>query len=128
MIKFLSLAFVLFTLQVQAQGRTETASSPLRAFFKMKDSPAFGWRRVPTSFISFPGSDTQSSFSYWMGSSYTSHSENGRFRSTHLFDVLGHLRESRASVSLRKSGPLSYWRIQISPQRHRPLFIYTIPN
>jgi hypothetical protein len=127
MIKILSLAFVILAIQVQAQSR-ERASSSLRAFFKMKDSNISGWRQGTPTLVNFPGSEIQSSFSYWVGSSYTSYSENGRFRNTYLFDVQGRLRESRASVSLRKSGPLSYWRVQISPQRHRPMFIYTIPN
>jgi hypothetical protein len=128
MIKLLSLALVLLVVQLQAQNRNESAPTSLLGFFKMKESPAFAWRQVTPSLVNFQGSDTHASFSYWVGSSYTSYSENGRFSSTHLFDVQGRLRESRASVSLRKSGPLSYWRVQISPQRHRPLFIYTIPN
>jgi hypothetical protein len=63
---------------------------------------------------------------YWQGVTYTRYSEDGRFKSTYLFDVQGTLRESRASYSLKKSGILSYWRVQISPQRSRPQFIYTI--
>jgi hypothetical protein len=63
---------------------------------------------------------------YWQGMSYTRYSANGRFRSTYLFDVQGTLRESRASYSLKKTGILSNWRVQFSPQRNRPQFIYTI--
>lgn len=75
--------------------------------------------------IPFSSSMFGSAF-YWQGSLYTSYSENGRFRSAHSFDVLGNLRESKASFSLKKTGLLSYWRVQFSPQRGRPLFTYTI--
>mgnify|MGYP003575424413 FL=1 len=64
---------------------------------------------------------------YWEGLSYTSYSENGRIRSTHSFDVQGQFRETRTSFALKKNGVLSNWRIQVSSQRTRPLFVFILP-
>jgi hypothetical protein len=73
-----------------------------------------------------PAAGFFSSATYWQATSYNTYSGNGRIRTSHSFDVQGQLRESKASVSLRRTGILSYWRIQISPQRQRPQFIYVI--
>jgi hypothetical protein len=77
-------------------------------------------------FTMVASNDNVAAFSYWQGGSYTSYSENGRYSSSYSYDVLGQIRESRASYKLKKNGALSYWHIQFSPQRTRPLFVYTI--
>lgn len=96
---------------------------PIFSFFRMKGNPP-----DMRSIRSAPQLSTipYTNLSYWQGAGYTSYSENGRIRTTHLFDATGVLRETRSSISLKREGRLSYWRIQYSPQRLRPLIIYTI--
>lgn len=89
-------------------------------------TPDLRWNRTTPLFVNFYGSSIESSFSYWQGAAFTTFSRNGRIKTTNLFDVHGQLRETRSSVSLKKTGVLSYWRLQISPQRTRPLLVYTI--
>jgi hypothetical protein len=84
------------------------------------------WVRNTPMLNTFYGDQPSNAFTYWQGMTYTRYSVNGRFKSTYLFDVQGTLRESRASYSLKKSGILSYWRVQFSPQRTRSLLTYTI--
>jgi hypothetical protein len=109
-----------------AQVRDRPESPGFFSFFKMKQFPLNpGWLKSAPLFTNLPAGNIPSS-TYWEGVSYTSYSENGRFTSTHSFDVQGQLRESRASFSLKKSGVLSKWRVQFSAQRTRPLFVYTI--
>lgn len=111
---------------VAAQIKERPERPGLFSFFRMKQLPPnLRWLRNAPAFTTLPMGNLSSS-TYWQGVSYTSYSENGRFRSTHSFDVQGQLRESRASFSLRKSGTLSKWCVQLSAQRSRPLFIYTI--
>lgn len=108
-----------------AQFKERSERPGLFSFFRMKQLPPnLRWLRNAPVFTTLPMG--MSSSAYWQGVSYTSYSENGRFRSTHSFDVQGQLRESRASFSLRKSGVLSKWAVQLSAQRSRPLFVYTI--
>lgn len=93
------------------------------SFFRMKGTaPDMRSIRNAPIFSNIP----YTNLSYWHGAGFTSYSENGRIRTTHLFDATGILRETRASISLKRAGRLSYWRIQSSPQRLRPLIIYTI--
>jgi len=125
--KLLVLITTVITLHA-AQGQIQT---PLKersffSFFRMKPMRSWESMRPAAPILTNVINGNLASFSYWQGGSYTSYSENGRFRSTHSFDVQGQLRESRASFSLRSKGALSYWRIQLSAQRSRPLFIYTI--
>lgn len=109
-----------------AQIKGQSEKPGLFSFFRVKQLPPnLRWLRNAPVFTNLP-MNNRSSSTYWEGVSYTSYSENGRFRSTHSFDVLGQLRESRASFSLKKSGMLSKWCVQLSAQRSRPLFIYTI--
>lgn len=111
----------------QAQTKLRQRENSFRSFFRMKGpAPDFKSIRHTPVFVTLPAGNVFTTTSFWQGASYTSYSENGRFRSTHSFDVQGILRESRASFSLKKNGALSYWRVQFSPQRSRPLFIYTI--
>jgi hypothetical protein len=122
------LAILIFC-SVYAYGQTNPSRSKSHflSFMKFKNhGPDLRWNRTTPIFTSFVGSSLESSFSYWQGASYTTFSRNGRLRTTNLFDVHGQLRETRSSVSLKKSGVLSYWRLQISPQRTRPLLVYTI--
>ena len=110
--------------QAQVAPRKEHA---FLSFFRFKEriSPHGHLRNgAVLSFV--PAGNSQQSFTYWQGSSYTSYSENGRLRNTYCFDVQGQLRESRTTFSLKKRGVLSYWHIQFSLHRTRPLFIYTI--
>jgi hypothetical protein len=109
-----------------AQFKERSERQGLFSFFRMKPLPPnLRWLMNAPVFTTLPMGNLSSS-AYWQGVSYTSYSENGRFRSTHSFDVQGQLRESRASFSLRKSGVLSKWAVQLSAQRSRPLFTYTI--
>jgi hypothetical protein len=111
---------------LQAEAQVNQKNRTLLNFFRMKPAAHnYQWSRKAPAFAVIPAFN-QPDVSYWQGSTYTSYSENGRLRSTHSFDVQGQLRETRASFSLKKSGVLSWWRIQFSSQRNRPQFIYTI--
>jgi hypothetical protein len=125
--KLLILLLVVSFTSAGAQVKRHLRDNALISFFRIKGSvPDFkSIRRAPV-FVNIPTNNAFTTTSYWQGASYTSYSENGRFRSTHSFDVQGVLRESRASFSLKKNGALSFWRVQFSPQRSRPHFIYTI--
>lgn len=124
--KLLIPIFIMVCISAYGQAEKTDFSHPLLGFFRMKPIPPFKWIRTSPRFMQVSTNEIQNAYSYWLGAMYTSYSENGRFRTTHMFDVQGQLRESRASYSLKKNGALSYWRVQISPQRTRPLFIYTI--
>jgi hypothetical protein len=126
--KLLILILVLISFQTKGQFTRPHHSDGILGFFKMKEIPISRWKRTTPVFVTFTGSDTQSTFGYWMGSSITRYSANGRFTSTNVFDVNGQLRETRSSIRLQKKGILSSWKVQFSPQRSRPLFIYTIPD
>jgi hypothetical protein len=119
-----SLVLMLMVCAINCQAQLQSSKrNPLLSFFKMKGNPP-DLRSIRTApvFSTIP----YTNLSYWQGGGYTSYSENGRIRTTHLFDATGILRETRASISLKRAGRLSYWRIQYSPQRLRPLIIYTI--
>jgi hypothetical protein len=121
--KYIILILMTSFLSCQAQLNEPKAKRSLLSFFRMKGTPPdMRTIRTSPSFATIPYTD----HCYWQGAGYTSYSENGRIRTTHLFDVTGMLRETRSSISLRREGRLSYWRIQFSPQRNRPLIIYTI--
>ena len=92
----------------------------LKGFFRMKSKPVLQ-RRAPSIWLS-----QDHAIPYWQGSSYTDFSENGRIKTTVSFDVHGQIRESVSSINLKSTGALSYWRIQISPRRTRPMLVYTI--
>lgn len=94
--------------------------SELKGFFRMKSKPFFQ-RRSPSIVL-----QQDNGLAYWQGSSYTNFSENGRIKSTMSLDIHGQIRESFSSINLRKSGVLSYWRIQFSPKRASPVLVYTI--
>ena len=115
---------ILMACVVNCQAQLKASKRhPLLSFFRMKGTPPDMRmiRNAPT-YETIP----YTNLSYWQGAGYTSYSENGRIRTTHLFDATGILRETRSSISLKRAGRLSYWRIQYSPQRLRPLIIYTI--
>jgi hypothetical protein len=120
------LTILLIVCAVKAEAQFRIADREIPFVCDNLNSKPLRWRKLTPTLVTFPGSEVQSAFSYWQGSSYTSYSGNGRIRSTHLFDVQGQLRESRASISLRRKGILSNWRVQFSPQRTSPLFIYMI--
>jgi hypothetical protein len=110
-----------------AQFMGEAKRQDFFGFFRIKQPPLnLGWLKSAPVFMNLPAGGNTFSSAYWEGVSYTSYSENGRFRNTHSFDVQGQLRESRASYSLKKNGMLSKLRVQFSSQRNRPLFAYTI--
>src|SRR5690349_14758199 len=94
--------------------------SELKGFLRMKSKPVW-LRKTPAMTVSH---DNVSS--YWQGSSFTNFSENGRIKSTMSFDIHGQIRESFSSINLKKSGVLSYWRIQFSSRRTHPVIVYTI--
>lgn len=110
-----------------AQVRDRSERPGVFSIFSMKQQ-VFNprWLKNAPVFTNLPMGANTPAGTYWEGMSYTSYSVNGRFRSTHSFDVQGQLRESRASFSLKKSGILSKWCVQFSAQRTRPLFVYTI--
>jgi hypothetical protein len=125
--KAMFLFFIVISLSAHAQFQDLPGTrSSFLGFFRMKPIPPLRWLRTAPRFNQVSTNTMQNAYSYWLGASYTSYSENGRFSATHLWDVQGRLRESRASFSLKKNGALSWWRVQISPQRTRPLVIYTI--
>ncbi len=122
-------AIILIILMGGIQAKAQLLSfekAPLNTFFNMKNvvTDYKAIRTTPT--MVNPQNTTSQFFSYWQGALLTSYSGNGRFRATHSFDMQGLLRETRASFSLKKSGVLSYWRIQLSSVRTRPLLTYTI--
>jgi hypothetical protein len=115
--------FILLSCCISATAQINRKRFP--AFFRMNPSfPVTKWKSSPRLNTIITGSNSSSA--YWEGTSYTSYSENGRLRATHSFDIQGQLRESRTYLSLRKTGALSNWSIQIIPQRNRPLFVYRI--
>jgi hypothetical protein len=115
------------SVSASAQIRDHSERQGIFSFFKMKQLPLnLRWLKCAPVFTNLPMGGNTASSTYWEGVSYTSYSENGRFRSTHSFDVQGQLRETRTSFSLKKNGTLSKWCVQFSPQRTRPLFVYTI--
>lgn len=92
----------------------------VRGYLRMKTKPIF--QRRPPVLTTSP----ELTAPYWQGTSYTNFSENGRLRSTLMFDIHGQLRESSSSINLKKTGALSYWRIQFSPRRSQPVLVFTI--
>ena len=123
------LVLVLVTCVVSAQAQLHKARSKpsFLSFFRIKGSvPDFRTLRNSARLTTLTSDNFISSNSYWQGATYTSYSENGRIRTTHSFDVAGVLRETKSSISLRREGRWSYWRIQFSTQRTRPYFVYTI--
>jgi hypothetical protein len=109
------LLLIAFSISADAQ-----IFSKVKGFVRMKSKPVF--QQKTPSIV-----NTQDhSVPYWQGSTYTNFSENGRIKSTLSFDSHGQIRESFSSINLRKTGALSYWRIQISPRRAQPVFVYTI--
>jgi hypothetical protein len=113
-------AFVILVLLISSIAVNAQRHSGLRGFFKMKEKPAF-LRKTPALALS-----PQQDLTYWQGASYVNYSENGRLKTTMSFDAQGMLRDSFSSINLKKDGVFSYWRIQISAQRTRPMFVYTI--
>jgi len=103
-------------------------SNSLLGFFRVKENilPVDYRATRQVLVLRTPPSDAFTSSSYWQTATYTTYSENGRIRTTHIFDINGQLRESRPSVSLRKTGVLSYLRVQFSLQRQPTLFTYTL--
>lgn len=113
-------AFVVFILLTLSFAVSAQRHSGLRGFLKMREKPTF-LRKTP-AFILSPQHD----INYWQGSSFVNYSENGRLKTTMSFDMHGLLRESFSSINLKKDGTLSNLRIQVSAQRNRPVFVYTI--
>ncbi len=118
------IVLVCLMLAFTTQGQMAKKMNGVWGFLKMKNKP-YVLRKTP-AVVNVQGIDATHSFSYWQGSSFTTWSENGRVKATYSFDHQGSLRESNASISIRKSGLLSWWRIQFSPQRTRPFVVYTI--
>jgi hypothetical protein len=117
MVKSLLLIILMVAATASAEGQI---LRELRGFVRMKSKPIF-YRKTPVIINS-----QDNALPYWQGSSYTNFSENGRLKNTLSFDIHGQLRESFSSINLKKSGVLSYWRIQFSPIRTRPMLVYTI--
>jgi hypothetical protein len=112
---------------VQAQVKGDLIKTDRLNFLRMQSTHSgSSWIKSTPYLTTISSDQSASTGTFWHGMTYTSYSVNGRFRSTYLFDVQGVLRESRASYSLKKSGMLSHWRVQFSPQRSRPMFTYTI--
>jgi hypothetical protein len=125
--KWIVIILLLGSVSAEAQFTSALKERSFLGFFRIRQpAPDLRWLKPVPVLTNFQTDQHQPSSHYWQGVTYTSFSENGRFRSTHSFDNQGVLRESRASFSLKKSGALSWWRIQFSPQRSRPLFVYTI--
>ena len=118
------LAFV--SIEATAQIYPSRDGNSLLGFFRVKKtSEPFDFRSTRHTPI-LSSADSYAPGRYWQTSTYTTYSENGRIRTTHIFDATGQLRESRPSVSLRKTGALSLLRVQFSFQRQPTLFTYTI--
>jgi hypothetical protein len=114
-------------LSSQAQLKNQSGKGGFAGFLRMTQPLTDSkWLNGAPRLTSLPWGHYTTAGAYWQGSSYTSYSENGRVTSTYTFDTQGQLRESKTSVSLRKRGMLSYWQVQFSPQRSRPLLIYNI--
>ncbi|WP_143785684.1 hypothetical protein [Ohtaekwangia koreensis] len=123
---FIMSLLVISSLHASAQIKSSESSNSLLSFFRTKKtSDTFSFRAIKHAPV-LSSADSYAPGQYWQTSSYTTYSENGRIRTTHIFDVNGQLRESRPSVSLKKSGALSYLRVQFSFQRQPTLFTYTI--
>jgi len=124
----LLLLLVVASIHAAAQIKPSRGKNSLLSFFRVKEStlPVDYRATRQVLVLRSPASDPLASSSYWQSGTYTTYSENGRIRTTHIFDINGQLRESRPSVSLRKSGALSYLRVQFSFQRQPTLFTYTI--
>jgi hypothetical protein len=123
----LILILIVSCYSVQAQRHKQLKKDGFFSFFRMKNGlTSFRWLRSSPRLTTVLSDHSTPAFNYWQGASFTSYSENGRIVSTNSFDVQGQLRETRTSFILRKRGLLSNWRVQISSQRNRPYFIYTI--
>jgi hypothetical protein len=116
----LTLLLIVICLASYAQSRIAKQRIPILSFFRMKGAaPDMRLIRNSPALSTIPFTN----HSYWCAAGYTSYSHNGRVRTVHFFDATGILRETRSSISLKRD---SRWRIQFSPQRSRPLIVYTL--